>query len=140
MERNVAARRITGTEELLSALGKEEMQQEKKKQRRVPLQPVLFAFFCIVLAAAGGVGFFYIETKVGAAHAAIGTAANDIKSLKAEIAAVDTRERVAALNADIDDLKAVNAQLSAEVQQLRESLESARAKQKTAASPQRKRR
>ncbi len=51
-----------------------------------------------------------------------------------QVTAADTKEQLAAVTAEMEDLKATNTQLRAEVEQIREAFESLKAKKKNVVS------
>jgi len=140
MEKNVAARRITGTEELLSALSSEEVKPTKKKSRNARWQQVLVICFCVLSLAAAGKGFLYLDSEIGTMQSVVSSSANDLKALRGQVAAMDTGERIGALSAELDELRVSNAQLRNEVQQIREAFETFKSKKNAVTSRQQKRR
>ncbi len=131
---------MTGTEELLNAMNSHEVNSVTQKSSRRPWQQILITCFCVLSIAAAAKGFLYLDTEVSTAQSAIGSTANDISALKTQVASSDAQERLAAVNAEIKTLKTTNAQLQSEIQEIRESLETLRAKKQTLGAPQRKRR
>jgi len=140
MEKNVVARRITGTEELLSALGSEQIKAATKKSRKVRWQQILVISLCVLSLAAAGKGFLYLDSEIGAVQSAVRSAVNDLKTLRTQVDAVDTRERIGALIAELDELRVTNAQLLNEVEQIKETYETFKPKQNTVTSRRQKRR
>jgi len=140
MEKSASARRLTGTEELLSAMSNEEVQPETRKPRKTYWQHILMTCCCILVIAAAGKGFLYLDTEISTAQSAVGSTVKDLNTLKAEVTAADTKEQIAAATAEIEDLKTTNTQLRAEVEQLREAFETSKARNNNVVSMQRKRR
>ena len=63
----------------------------------------------------------------------------DLNTLKAQVTATDTRGQLASVTAGMKDLNATNTQLRAEVEQIRETFETLKAKENNLVSAQRKR-
>jgi FtsZ-binding cell division protein ZapB len=140
MEKSSSARRITGTEELLSVMSNEEMNTETKKSYKSRWQQIFMTCFCIFTIAAAAKGFLYLDTEVSTVQSAVGSAAKDLNTLKAEVTAADTKERLAAVTAEIEDLKATNTQLRAEAREIREAFETFKTRKDNVVPAQRKRR
>ena len=140
MERSASIRHLTGTEELLSAMSNQEVKPEKKRSYKILVQYILMAFCSILAVAAVGKGFLYLDNEVSTVQSAVGSAVKDLNTLKAQVTATDTKEEIAAANAEIEDLRATNTQLRAEVKEIRDTLETLKAKKTTVALAQRKRR
>jgi cell division protein FtsB len=140
MERSASIRHLTGTEELLSAMSNQEVKPEKKRSYKILVQYILMAFCSILAVAAAGKGFLYLDNEVSTVQSAVGSAVKDLNTLKAQVTATDTKEEIAAANAEIEDLRATNTQLRAEVKEIRDTLETLKAKKTTVALTQRKRR
>jgi cell division protein FtsB len=140
MERSASVRHLTGTEELLSAMSNQEVKPEKKRSYKIFLQYILMAFCSILAVAAVGKGFLYLDNEVSTVQSAVGSAVKDLNTLKAQVTATDTKEEIASTNAEIQDLRATNTQLRAEVKEIRDTLEALKVKKTTVALAQRKRR
>jgi len=140
MERSASVRHLTGTEELLSAMSNQEVKPEKKRSYKIFLQYILMAFCSILAVAAVGKGFLYLDNEVSTVQSAVGSAVKDLNTLKAQVTATDTKEEIASTNAEIQDLRATNTQLRAEVREIRDTLEALKVKKTTVALAQRKRR
>jgi cell division protein FtsB len=140
MEKSASARRLTGTEELLSALSNQEVKPEKKRSYRILLQHILMACCSILAIAAVGKGFLYLDNGINTVESAVGSAVKDINSLKAQVTAGDTKEEIATATAEIENLRATNTQLRAEVKEIRDTLEALKAKKNSVVLAQRKRR
>ncbi len=96
--------------------------------------------FCSILAiAAVGKGFLYLDNGISTVQSAVGSAVKDLNTLKAQVTAADTKEQLAAVTAEVKDLRATNTQLRAEVEQIREAFETLKAKKNNIVSAQRKR-
>jgi cell division protein FtsB len=140
MERSASVRHLTGTEELLNAMSNQEVKPEKKRSYKIFLQYILMAFCSILAVAAVGKGFLYLDNEVSTVQSAVGSAVKDLNTLKAQVTATDTKEEIASTNAEIQDLRATNTQLRAEVKEIRDTLEALKVKKTTVALAQRKRR
>jgi hypothetical protein len=139
MEKITSARRITGTEELLSVMGSEEVKKPGRKPYKLYWLQFAIAFGCAFVLALGGKGFLYLNSEITAVHSAVGSAASDIDTVKAKVTANDTREQLAAVSAELDDLKVIHTQLQIEVEQIREGLQTLQAKKNNVAASPRKR-
>ena len=115
--------RLSNAQELLTIMGNREVQPETKKPQRTDWQQILMACCCIFVIAALGKGFLYLETEIGTVQSTVGSTVKNLATLRAEVTAIDTREQIATVTAELEDLKATNTQLWAEVQQLRETAE-----------------
>ncbi|HUJ89375.1 MAG TPA: hypothetical protein VLX12_04205 [Syntrophorhabdales bacterium] len=144
MERNSSARRMTGTEELLRVMSNVENDTETVKSRKAPhkahWQQVLMACFCILTISAAAKGFIYFDTEISTVRSAAESTVKDVNTLKAQVSASDAREQLAAVSAEVEDLKTTNAQLRAEISQIKEAFETLKARKNTVVSAQRKRR
>jgi septal ring factor EnvC (AmiA/AmiB activator) len=140
MVKSASARHLTGTEELLSAMSNEEVRPESKKSNGTLWQYILMVCCCILVVAAAGKGFLYLDNEISTVQSAVGSAVKDFNTLKAQVTAADTREQIAAANAEIEDLRMTNAQLRAEVKEIRDALETLKARKNSASPAQRKRR
>ena len=140
MEKSASARRLTGTEELLSAMNNEEAQPEIRKPRKTYWKHILMACCSILVIAAASKGFLYLDTEISTAQSAVGSTVKDLNTLKAQVSAADIKEEIAAAIVEIEDLKASNTQLRAEVREIREALETLKARKSNVASIQRKHR
>ena len=139
MEKSASARRLTGTEELLSAMSNEEVQPETRKPRKTYWQHILMTCCCILVIAAAGKGFLYLDTEISMVQSDVGSTVKDLNTLQAEVTAARTKEEIAAATAEIEDLKATNTRLRTEVEQIREAFEASKAKKKNVVSAQHKR-
>ena len=139
MEKSLSARRMTGTEELLYAMSNQEVSSSTRRSHKMPWQQILIACFCVLGIAAAVKGFLYLDTEVSSVQSAVGSATDDLNTLKTQVTSSDTNERLATVNDEIKNLKVTNAQLQSEIREMRESLETLRAKKQNVAAPQRKR-
>ena len=140
MVKSASARHLTGTEELLSAMSNEDVRPERKRSNGILWQYILMACCCILVIAAAGKGFLYLDNEINTVQSAVGSVVKDFNTLKAQVTAADTREQIAAANAEIEDLRVTNAQLRAEVKEIRDTLETVKARKNNASPAQRKRR
>ena len=140
MVKSASARHLTGTEELLSAMSNEDVKPERKRSNGTLWQYILMACCCILVIAAAGKGFLYLDNEINTVQSAVGSVVKDFNTLKAQVTAADTREQIAAANAEIEDLRMTNAQLRAEVKEIRDTLETVKARKNNASPAQRKRR
>ena len=140
MVKSASARHLTGTEELLSAMSNEDVRPESKKSHGALWQYIVMACCFILVIAAAGKGFLYLDNEIGTVQSAVGSVVKDFNTLKAQVTAADTREQIAAANAEIEDLRVTNAQLRAEVKEIRDTLETVKARKNNASPAQRKRR
>ncbi len=149
MEKSAWTRYETRAEELLSAMGNQEVKPdtgdqeakpEKKRFYKVLLQNILVTCCGILAIAAAGKGFLYLDNGISTVESAVGSAVKDLNAFKAQVTAADTREQLAAVTAEVGDLKTTNTQLRAEVEQLREAFETSKAKKNNIVPAQRKRR
>jgi cell division protein FtsB len=149
MEKSAWTRYETRAEELLSAMGNQEVKPdtgdqeakpEKKRFYKILLQNILVTCCCLLVIAAAGKGFLYLDTEISTVQSDVGSAVKDLNTLKAEVTVADTKEQFATVTAEVEDLKATNTQLRAEVEQLREAFETSKARNNNVVSAQRKRR
>lgn len=149
MEKSAWTRYETRAEELLSAMGNQEVKPdtgdqeakpEKKRFYKILLQNILMTCCGILAIAAAGKGFLYLDNGISTVESAVGSAIKDLNTLKAQVTAADTRGQLAAVTAEMKELKATNAQLRAEVGQIREAFEALKAKKNNVVPPQPKRR
>jgi cell division protein FtsB len=140
MVKSASARHLTGTEELLSAMSNEDVKPESKRSNGTLWQYILMVCCSILVVAAAGKGFLYLDNEISTVQSAVGSAVKDFNTLKAQVTAADTREQIAAANAEIEDLRMTNVQLRAEVKEIRDTLETVRARKSSASPAQRKRR
>jgi hypothetical protein len=135
-------------EELLSAMNNqevkpdmsnEEVRPEKKRFYRIPLQNILVTCCGILALAAVGKVFFYLDNGISTVESAVKSAVKDLNTLKAQVTATDTRGQLASVTAGMKDLNATNTQLRAEVERIRETFETLKAKENNLVSAQRKR-
>jgi cell division protein FtsB len=141
MAKKASARDMTGAEDLLSAMGNEDIKSDTKKphKTRWQRQQILVACCCLLAIAAAGIGFLYLDTKINAVQSSVGSAVKDLNTLKAQVTAADTREQLAAVTAEMEDLRATNTQLRDEVERLREAFETSKARKNNVVPAQRKR-
>jgi cell division protein FtsB len=127
MAKKASARDMTGAEDLLSAMGNEDIKSDTKKphKTRWQWQQILVACCCLLATATAGIGFLYLDTKINAVQSSVGAA--------------DTREQLAAVTAEMEDLKTTNTQLRDEVERLREAFETSKARKNNVVPAQRKR-
>ena len=140
MEKSASARRLTGTEELLSAMSNQEVKPQKKRSYKIFLQYILMACCSILAIAAAGKGFLYLDNEISTVQSAVGSAVKDLNTLRAQVTAADTKEEIAAATAEIENLRATNTQLRAEVKEVRDTLEALKARKTNVVLAQRKRR
>ena len=140
MEKSSSARRLTGTEELLSVMNNEELKSGARKSHKSGWQQILMACFCIFAIAAAAKGFLYLDTEISTVQSAVGSAVKDLNTLKAQVTAADTKEQLAAVTAEAEDLKVTNTQLRAEMREIREALETLKTRKSNVAPAQRKHR
>jgi FtsZ-binding cell division protein ZapB len=149
MEKSAWKRYETRAEELLSAMGNQEVKPdtgdqeakpEKKRFYKILLQNILVTCCGILAIAAAGKGFLYLDNGISTVESAVGSAVKDLNAFKAEVAAANTKEEITTATAEIEDLKTTNTQLRAEVEQLREAFETSKARNNNVVSMQRKRR
>ena len=120
-------------------MSNEEVKPEKKKSYKTPLQNILVTCCGILAIAAAGKGFLYLDNGISTVQAAVGSAVKDLNTLKADVTAASTKEEITTATAEIEDLKATNTQLRAEVEQIRGALETSKAKKNNVVSAQHKR-
>jgi len=140
MEKSASTRYMTRAEDLLSAMSDEEVKPETKTPHKAHWQQIFMACCCLLVIAAATKGFLYLDTEISTAQSAVGSTVKDLNTLKAEVTAADTKEQIAAATAEIEDLRVSNTQLRAEVREIREALETLKARKTNVASIQRKRR
>ena len=134
--KNASARHMTGTEDLLSAMSAKSNQDatpETKKPRNIRWQWILVACCCILAIAAAVKAFLYLDTKISAA-------VKELSALEAQLATTDTKGQLAAVTAEMKELKATNTQLRAEVKEIRDALEALKARKNNVVPAQPKRR
>ncbi len=123
-------RSSTNTQELLTLISKEEVQPGTEKRRRTYWQYVLMICCCILAVTAASKAFLYLETKTNTVQSMAGSIVKDLATLKAQVTATDTREQLATVTAELENLKATNTRVWAEVQQLRETVEALKVRRK----------
>jgi len=133
--KSAMARNMTGPQDLLSAMNTADRQApmpEIKKRYGIRWQQILVTCACILAIALGVKAFFYLDDKVGAV-------AKEISTVEAQAAGVNTKG-YAAITAEIKDLKAANAQLQAQLREIRDTVEMLKAKKNNvvAAPPKRR--
>jgi cell division protein FtsB len=128
MEESAWTRYETRAAELLTAMNNqevkpdmsnEEAKPEKKRSYKILLQNILMTCCCLLAIAAVGKGFLHLDNGISTVGSAVGSAVKDLNTLKAQMTAADTKEQLAAVTAEMKDLKATNTQLQAEVEQIR---------------------
>jgi hypothetical protein len=148
MEESAWTRYETRAQELLSAMSDQEAESEKsfqeakpekKRSYKIPLQNILVTCCCILVIAAAGKGFLYLDNGVSTVGSTVESAVKDLNTLKAQTTAADTKGQLASVSAEMKDLKTTNTQLRAEVEQIREAFETLKAKKTNIVSAQRKR-
>ena len=148
MEESAWTRYETRAEELLSAMnnqevkpdmGNEKVKPEKKRFYKIPLQNILVTCCGILALAAVSKVFFYLDNGISTVQSAVKSAVKDLNTLKAQVTATDTRGQLASVTAGMKDLNATNTQLRAEVERIRETFETLKAKENNLVSAQRKR-
>jgi hypothetical protein len=135
-EKNASATHKTGAEDLLSAMSamsNEDVKPEIKKPHKTRWQPIFIACCCLLAIVAAGLGFLHLDTKINAV-------VKDLSTMKAHVTAPDTKGQLAAVTAEMRDLKVANAQLRAEVKKIRDTVEASKARKEAVAPAQRKRR
>ncbi len=145
MDRSSAARRMTGTEELLSVMSNKEINLEiakpdTSKPHKARWQQIVTACVCLLVIAAATKGFLYLDGEISTVQSAVGSTVKDLNMLKAHVTAADTKEQLASVSASIQDLKAANNQLRAELHQVEETIVTLKTKKNAGAPAQRKRR
>ena len=138
MEKSASTRYMTRAEDLLSAMSDEEVKPETKTPHKAHWQQIFMACCCLLVIAAATKGFLYLDTEISMVQSDVGSTVKDLNTLQAEVTAARTKEEIAAATSEIEDLKATNTQLRAEVEQLREAFETSKAK-KNVVSAQHKR-
>ena len=123
MREHRSGRPLSNAQELLTIMGNGEVQPETKKPQRTYWQQILMACCCIFVIAALGKSFLYLETEIRTVQSTVGSTVKNLATLRAEVTATDTRGQIATVTAELEDLKATNTHLWAEVQQLRETAE-----------------
>ncbi len=126
---------VTGVKDLLSvmsAVNNQDATPETKKPRNIRWQWILVACCCILVIAAAVQAFLYLDTKIGAVG-------KELNMVEAQAAMANTKEQVA-VTAEVKDLRAANAQLRAEVKEIRDTLEALKARKNNVVPPQPKRR
>jgi hypothetical protein len=148
MEESAWTRYETRAEELLSAMNNqevkpdmsnEEVRPEKKRLYKILLQNILVTCCGILAVAAVGKGFLYLDNGISTVGSAVKSAVKDLNTLKAQVTATDTRGQLASVTAGMKDLNTTNTQLRAEVEQIRETFETLKARKNNLVSVQRKR-
>jgi cell division protein FtsB len=139
MEKSASTRYMTRAEDLLSAMSDEEVKPETKTPHKTRWQQIFMTCCCILAIAAAGKGFLYLDTEISTVQSDVGSAVKDLNTLQAEVTATNTKEEIAAATSEIEDLRATNTQLRAEVEQLRGAFETSKAKKKNVVSAQHKR-
>jgi hypothetical protein len=139
MEKSASTSYMTRAEELLSAMSEQEVKPEKKRFYKILMQNILVACCGILAIAAAGKGFLYLDNGISTVQSAVGSTVKDLNTLKAQVTAADTREQLATVTAEVEDLRATSAQLRAEVGQIRDAFEALKTKKNNVVSAQRKR-
>ncbi|HME44252.1 MAG TPA: hypothetical protein VKF36_14265 [Syntrophorhabdales bacterium] len=134
MAKKASARNMTGTEDLLSAMSATSNQdteaetEKPRKAHKTRWLQILVACCCILIIAAAGIDFLYVNSEISAVQSAVGSAVKDLDTLKAQLAVTDVRKQLTAVTAEVEDLKATNTQLRAEVKEMRDTLEALKAR------------
>lgn len=140
MQRYASERHLANAGGLLTIMGKEEVKPEAKKPHKIPWLPIVMACCCILALTAAGKGFRYLDTQIGTVQSATRSTVKDLNALRAQVTAADPKERLAAVTVEMEDLKATNMELRSEVEQVREVVETLKARKNNAVSAQQKRR
>jgi len=117
--------------QLLTLISKKEKQLDRTKGWGTALIQGICAA-CLLVAL--GAGFLYLKTEIET----VGLTSKHVDALKAQLAALDSREQVTALAARIDQLLAAKERLDADVAQVKNDLEMLKIEQQekiTAAKP-----
>lgn len=117
--------------QLLTLIGKKEKQLDRIRGWQTALIQGICAA-CLLVAM--GAGFLYLRTEIET----VGLTSKHVDALKAQMAAVDSREQVTVLTARIDQLSAAKERLEADVARMKEDLEMLTIKQQekiTASKP-----
>ena len=139
MQKSASARYMNRADELLSAMSNQELEPEKKRSYKLLVQYILIAFCSILAIAAAGKGFLYLDNGIGTVESAVGSTVKDLNTLIAQVTEAGTREQLAAVTVEMEDLRATNTRLRAEVEQIREALETLKARKNNIVSAQGKR-
>ena len=131
---------LTRAEDSLSAVGTEDVKSETEKPRKTYRQTILMICCCILVIAATGKGFLYLDTEISTAQSAVESSLKELNALKVQVTAADTREQLAAATAELEDLKATTTHLRAELREIREAFETLKTRKDGAVPLQRKRR
>ena len=110
---------------------KTEVEEERKSvqepSRPQPSQlrnyPIVVVSCCIVFALAAGGAFLRVEGKIGGMQSVAEAAVKDIGTLKARMAADNTKEQIAMIKAQVDELQAAKIQLEDEAEQIKNIVE-----------------
>ncbi len=81
--------------------------------------PLVVASCCILVALLAGAAFLRLEGKIGGIHTVAEAAAKDIQSVKAHIASDNSRDQIAAVKAQVDELQAEKMQLQDQLDQMK---------------------
>jgi hypothetical protein len=138
MEKSESVKYVTRAEELLSAM-RNQVKPEKKRSYTILLQTILVACGAILAIAAAGKGFLYLDNGINTVQSAVGSTHKELSALKAQVSVADAREQLATVTAEMKNLRATHTQLQTEVEQIREALETSKAKKNNIVSAQRKR-
>jgi len=120
----------------------EEMLNKKKaaiEEERKPIQEarrprpsqrrnyaLVIASCCILGALVAGGAFLRVESKIDGMRSVAEAAVKDIGTLKAGMATNTTEEQIAAIKAQVDELRAAKTQLEDEVEQIKTIVETAK--------------
>jgi hypothetical protein len=110
---------------------KTEVEEERKPVREPsrpqPNQlrnyPIVVASCCILFALAAGGVFLRVEGEIGGIQSVADAAVKDIGTLKARMAIDNTKEQIATVKAQVDELQAAKMQFEDEVEQMKNILE-----------------
>jgi len=136
MAKKAAARNMSGAEDLLSAMGvtsNQDATPEIKTPHKTHWQQIFTVCCCILVIAAAAKAFLYLNAEISAV-------VKELSALEARLATTDTKGQLAAVTAEMKDLKATNTHLQAEVNEIRDTLEALKARKNNVVPAQPKRR
>jgi len=114
--------------QLLTLISKKEKQLDRTKGWGTALIQGICAA-CLLVAL--GAGFLYLKTEIET----VGLTSKHVDALKAQLAALDSREQVTALAARIDQLLAAKERLDADVARVKDDLEMLKIQQQDTSKP-----
>ena len=85
-------------------------------------------------------GFLYFDTEISTAQSAVESSLKELNTLKAQVTGADTREQLAVVTAEVEELRATYTHLRAELREIREAFETLKTRKDGAVPLQRKRR